>query len=114
MKAFLEDTCCTPELVECRDYETTVKIRFVAGKHHLLRADQEQELKMAPELAARFLERVDACLPDADLVLLSDYGKGLFDGETAPAVIAGAVRPESPSSWIPRERIIPVTAGLLW
>ena len=88
VKAFLEDTCCTPELVECRDYETTVKIRFVAGKHHLLRADQEQELKMAPELAARFLERVDACLPDADLVLLSDYGKGLFDGETAPAVIA--------------------------
>lgn len=34
VKAFLEDTCCTPELVECRDYETTVKIRFVAGKHH--------------------------------------------------------------------------------
>ena len=35
-----------------------------------------------------FLERVDACLPEADLVLLSDYGKGLFDGQTTPDVIA--------------------------
>lgn len=88
VKSFLEETCCVPELVECEGYETTVKIRFVAGKHHLLRADQEQTLKMAPELASRFLERVEACLPGADLVLLSDYGKGLFDGETTPAVIA--------------------------
>lgn len=88
VRRFLEETHCLPELVECEGYETTVKIRFVAGKHHLLRADQEQDLAMSPGLAARFLERVDFCLPDADLVLLSDYGKGLFDGETAPAVIA--------------------------
>ena len=31
-----------------------------------LRADQEQPLNMEPELASRFLERVDACLPEAD------------------------------------------------
>ena len=88
VRRFLEETHCVPELVECEGYETTVKIRFVAGKHHLLRADQEQPLRMEPELASRFLERVDACLPEADLVLLSDYGKGLFDGRTAPDVIA--------------------------
>ena len=88
VRRFLEETCCVPELVECEGYETTVKVRFVAGKHHLLRADQEQSLRMVPELASRFLERVDACLPEADLVLLSDYGKGLFDGQTTPDVIA--------------------------
>ena len=88
VRRFLEETHCVPELVECEGYETTVKIRFVAGKHHLLRADQEQPLRMEPELASRFFERVDACLPEADLVLLSDYGKGLFDGRTAPDVIA--------------------------
>lgn len=88
VKRFLEETCCMPELVECDGYETTVKIRFVAGKHHLLRADQEQELVMTPGLTARVLERLDACLPGVDLVLLSDYGKGLFTAETAPAIIA--------------------------
>ena len=88
VRRFLEETCCVPELVECEGYETTVKVRFVAGKHHLLRADQEQPLRMVPELVSRFLERVDACLPEADLVLLSDYGKGLFDGQTTPDVIA--------------------------
>ena len=93
VRRFLEETCCVPELVECEVYETTVKVRFVAGKHHLLRADQELSLRMVPELASRFLERVDACLPEADLVLLSDYGKGLFDGQTTPD---GAVRRASP------------------
>ena len=81
VRRFLEETHCVPELVECEGYETTVKIRFVAGKHHLLRADQEQPLRMEPELASRFLERVDACLPEADLVLLSDYGKGCLTDE---------------------------------
>lgn len=54
VRRFLEETHCVPELVECEGYETTVKIRFVAGKHHLLRADQEQPLRMEPELASRF------------------------------------------------------------
>lgn len=88
VRHFLEETHCSPELVECDGYETTVKIRFVAGKHHLLRADQEQLLRMSPELFTRFLEKVDACLPMADLVLLSDYGKGLFDERTTPDIIA--------------------------
>ena len=42
VRRFLEETHCVPELVVREGYETTVKIRFVAGKHHLLRADQEQ------------------------------------------------------------------------
>lgn len=87
VRRFLEETRCVPELVEREGYETTVKIRFVAGRHHLLRADQEQPLRMVPELVSLFLERVDACLPEANLVLLSDYGKGLFNGRTTPDVI---------------------------
>lgn len=34
VRRFLEETHCVPELVEREGYETTVKIRFVAGKHH--------------------------------------------------------------------------------
>ena len=33
------------------------------------------------------MQRVEALLPSVDLVLMSDYGKGLFDLETAPAII---------------------------
>ncbi len=87
VKRFLEETNCVPQLVENDGYETTVKVRFVAGRHHLLRADQEQVLNMNADLTARFLQKVEACLPESDLVLLSDYGKGLFDGLTTPAVI---------------------------
>lgn len=87
VRSFLEETSCIPELLECKGYDTTVKIRFVAGKHHLLRADQEQELMMTDELTLRVLDRLEACLPETDLVLLSDYGKGLFNGVTTPAMI---------------------------
>ncbi len=84
---FLKETGCSPALVEYDGYETTVKIRFVAGRHHLLRADQEQQLVVNDELMVRLLAEIDARLEESDIVLLSDYGKGLFDDRTTQAII---------------------------
>ena len=38
VRRFLEETHCVPELVECEGYETTVKIRFVAGNRLIHRS----------------------------------------------------------------------------
>jgi len=75
-------------LLELTNYSTSVKTRYVAGNHHLLRVDREVPLRMTPDEVALFLEKIEARLPRVDLVLLSDYGKGLFDERTTPALIA--------------------------
>lgn len=61
-----------------KGFPTPVKIRLIAASNHLLRIDKEQPLEVPPELAARIAAQAGRALPQADIVLLSDYGKGLL------------------------------------
>lgn len=75
-------------LLRVPHYNTAVKTRFCTGAHHLLRVDREVRLHLSDELVQQLLEQVEQRLPRTDLVLLSDYGKGLFDERLTPALIA--------------------------
>ncbi len=67
---------------------TTVKTRYVAGSQQLLRADHETRQPLSGELVVNLLAAVDGALAEADIVILSDYDKGVVTDE----VIAGVVR----------------------
>ncbi|MGX7707780.1 D-glycero-beta-D-manno-heptose 1-phosphate adenylyltransferase [Methylobacterium sp. Gmos1] len=69
-----------------RGRRTTEKTRFVAGAQHLLRVDAEDAHPLPDTVAAALLERLDAALSRADVLVLSDYAKGVL----IPAVIRGA------------------------
>lgn len=69
-------------------YHTSVKTRYVSGSQHLLRVDREERLCLTEEVLSTLLGAIEAKLPDINMVLLSDYGKGLFDERFTPAVIA--------------------------
>lgn len=74
-------------MLEPAGYPTPVKTRYVSGHHHLLRVDREEPLHLTEAEIAELLARVESCLPAVDIVLLSDYGKGLFDERFTPALI---------------------------
>ncbi|TWB43457.1 D-glycero-beta-D-manno-heptose-7-phosphate kinase [Nitrospirillum pindoramense] len=57
---------------------TSEKTRFVADGHHLLRSDWDSELAVAAEVHAALVTAVAAHVADVDVVILSDYGKGVF------------------------------------
>ncbi len=66
---------------------TTAKTRFCAGRHQILRADSETTAPLASALAASVLQAFEATLPQADVVVLSDYAKGvLSDAVLGPAI----------------------------
>ena len=68
-------------LVVDRDRPTTVKRRYVAAGQQLLRADHESLAAVAGPAEAELAAAFRAALPAADVVVLSDYGKGaLSDG----------------------------------
>ena len=69
---------------------TTLKTRYLAGGHQLLRTDQERIAAPAPATAARLLAAFEAALPRADAVVLSDYGKGVLSGALAGEAIGRA------------------------
>ena len=64
---------------------TTVKTRFMAHAHQLLRLDEERTDAVAAPQA--LLHAFAQALPGADIVVLSDYAKGVLSDE----VLAGAI-----------------------
>jgi rfaE bifunctional protein kinase chain/domain len=57
---------------------TTVKTRVVAGSHQLVRVDREITDPIFSELEDELVTKLDHYINEADIVLFSDYGKGLF------------------------------------
>lgn len=94
-----------PYLVTARDRPTTVKTRFVAGAQQLLRLDEEMQDPLDNSLAAALLAKFDAALAEVDIVVLSDYAKGVLADHVlrpilgrcavhGPMVIADPKRPD--------------------
>lgn len=74
-------------LLQLSGYSTSVKTRYVSGRQHLLRVDREEPLVLPDDEMQVLLGKIEERLKDTDMVLLSDYGKGLFDERFTPAVI---------------------------
>src|SRR5262249_33652530 len=69
---------------------TTVKTRVVAHGQHVVRVDDEDARPIAPALADHVVSRVLTLLPTVDLLIVSDYAKGLLTKELLDHVIVAA------------------------
>jgi D-beta-D-heptose 7-phosphate kinase/D-beta-D-heptose 1-phosphate adenosyltransferase len=71
---------------------TTVKTRIIAHHQHVVRVDEENTQPIGPALVEQVVNRVSALLPSCDVVVLSDYAKGLLVPQLVGEVIARAAR----------------------
>jgi D-beta-D-heptose 7-phosphate kinase/D-beta-D-heptose 1-phosphate adenosyltransferase len=90
--ALAEETCIEPMLIVDPSRPTTRKVRFVSEhfSSHMLRADWEHAGPAAPEIEQRLLDAVAPLLARADIVLLSDYAKGVLTPRVIRTVIDAA------------------------
>jgi D-beta-D-heptose 7-phosphate kinase / D-beta-D-heptose 1-phosphate adenosyltransferase len=88
-----------PHLVVDPSRPTSRKARFVSEHYssHLLRADWERSTPVDASVEAALIERIEALLPRADIVVLSDYAKGVLTERVIRAAIDGARRRGKPS-----------------
>lgn len=61
---------------------TTVKTRVLAARHQLVRIDRETTEPLSPQLEDELAGKLATTIDKADIVIFSDYNKGLF----APAL----------------------------
>ena len=71
---------------------TTLKERLLGraqqrDPHHMMRVDREEDQPIAAELRERLLAGVAEQIASVDLVLISDYNKGVCAGEMIPRLI---------------------------
>jgi D-beta-D-heptose 7-phosphate kinase/D-beta-D-heptose 1-phosphate adenosyltransferase len=69
---------------------TTVKTRFVAASQQVLRVDQEVDVPLRIDLAQELVEHATTLLREVDVVVLSDYAKGVLTEQVTSAIIAAA------------------------
>ena len=79
-----------PRLVSEPDRPTTTKTRFMVGPHQLMRLDEETTRPIGGATAAALLDWYQAALAEADVVVLSDYAKGVLCDGVLPAALARA------------------------
>ena len=81
-----------PILIVDKDRPTTRKVRFVSEHFstHMLRADWELAAPASEAIERKLIDAVIAALPRADIVLLSDYAKGVLTARVIRNIIDAA------------------------
>lgn len=87
---------CRPELETEAARQTSLKTRCIAGSQQLVRVDRESQSDIARATAETLLGRIQARLPACDVLVLSDYGKGVLTREVTTELIAAARRARRP------------------
>jgi D-beta-D-heptose 7-phosphate kinase/D-beta-D-heptose 1-phosphate adenosyltransferase len=57
---------------------TTIKTRIIAHSQQMVRFDREKKDRISPETSARVVSYIKKAVKAADLVVISDYAKGLI------------------------------------
>ncbi len=78
------------DLKICDDRPTSVKNRYMANGQQLLRVDNELIAPLAKDIADDIIKTAINALDDNDILILSDYGKGVLSDDVIKKLIAAA------------------------
>ncbi|MEE8393141.1 MAG: D-glycero-beta-D-manno-heptose-7-phosphate kinase [Rhodospirillales bacterium] len=91
IKNLLEgDKKIIPALIAEKSRQTTIKTRLIAGAQQMLRADRETIEPVSKATRNNLLEEAGRIISKVDVVVLSDYGKGVLTLELTRDLIAAA------------------------
>ncbi len=74
----LEEKGINPVLIKDKDRPTTEKTRIIAVSQQLIRIDREKKVPLSSEIEDQILNEIDNIINDVDVVIVSDYGKGVI------------------------------------
>ena len=80
----------TSLIIQEPDRATTQKTRIIAANQHVLRIDRETKQDISGPTLEKMIRLIEDKMPDIDVVLISDYGKGLITKNLLSKVIASA------------------------
>jgi rfaE bifunctional protein kinase chain/domain len=88
IKSILSAKNISTELIVKDDSRTTtVKTRVIAGNHQIVRIDREEIHDITTDLEELFFDALRSCIESCDIVILSDYNKGLLTNSLSLRII---------------------------
>jgi D-beta-D-heptose 7-phosphate kinase/D-beta-D-heptose 1-phosphate adenosyltransferase len=86
-KVLRETNISSNFLVSLKNSRTTVKTRIVAHNQHVVRIDQEDTRALSKEEEQVIFKIIETIIDDVDIVIMSDYAKGLITEKLAKRLI---------------------------
>jgi D-beta-D-heptose 7-phosphate kinase / D-beta-D-heptose 1-phosphate adenosyltransferase len=86
----------TPRLIRDPSRPTSVKTRYVADGQQVMRADSEVRTAVSTDIARCLFDEFEAAIEEAELVVLSDYAKGVLSDAVVRFAIETARRHDKP------------------
>ncbi len=77
----------TSRIIRDAERSTTVKTRIIASNHQIVRIDREDIADISEALEDEFFKALVPCMEKSDLVILSDYNKGLLTPTLSQRII---------------------------
>lgn len=77
---------CAHTFVKASDRLTTKKTRIIAETQQVVRYDHESNAPLADSVNTELVSKIYYLVPQYDVVIVSDYGKGVINGETLAAL----------------------------
>ena len=91
---------------------TTIKSRVVAGSQHVVRFDRESDAPIGPSVRTRVMRQVRERLPRVDVLLISDYAKGIIGSHLVREVLRLAARLKKIVAVDPKVQHVPLFRGV--
>lgn len=91
---------------------TTIKSRVVAGSQHVVRFDRESDAPISRAVRTRVVAAVRERLPAADVLLISDYAKGLVGPGLVREILGLAARHRKLVAVDPKVQHLPLFKGV--
>jgi len=95
---------CALHAVTDAGRKTSVKTRFISGSQQLLRVDNESTHSIDDAILTELLAQFEELVPACDVVILSDYAKGVLKDEGAARFITAARKAGKPVFVDPKGR----------
>ena len=99
------------EFIRCPGRPTTEKTRYVAAGQHLLRVDSEIASPLPCGVESSLRSRIADEVPRHDVLVLSDYSKGVLSDAVIHAAVRAAARAGIPTVADPKSRDLSRYAG---
>ena len=81
---------CHTHLIASDSASTTVKTRCIGGHQQMVRIDRDPERAVEADVLERLIEKAHALMGQCDVLVLSDYGKGVLTPDVTRRLIAFA------------------------
>ena len=83
-------TTIEPRLFAVRDRPTIAKTRYLGARQQIVRVDHEVVMPAPKKVEDEIIEEIDEAVRDCDVIVASDYGKGVLTDRVLAALMKAA------------------------